>query len=157
MSEPISKFPDPEWKYVLYTDASKYGWSNCLTQPYWSNEGEDKPDEISDNDKEPVEVLHPITYNSGLLKGSQINWAAFMKEAYAIFMSVRKLAYYITDTDVTLTSDHKPLKKFLEKDTLNKTVNNWAIEISSFRIKFEFISGIKNRSEERRVGKECCW
>ena len=36
------------------------------------------------------------------------------------------------------------LKKFIEKNTLNTKVNNWAIEISSFRPKFKYISGIKN-------------
>ena len=48
------------------------------------------------------------------------------------------------DADVTLRSDHLPLKKFLEKNTLNTKVNNWAIEISPFRIQFEYIKGIKN-------------
>ena len=47
------------------------------------------------------------------------------------------------DADVTLRSDHLPLKKFLAKDTLNSKVNNWAIEISTFRITFEYIKGIK--------------
>ena len=36
------------------------------------------------------------------------------------------------------------LKKFLAKNTLNSKVNNWAIEISPFRITFEYIKGIKN-------------
>ena len=48
------------------------------------------------------------------------------------------------DADVTLRSDHLPLKKFLEKNTLNTKVNNWAIEISPFRIQFEYVKGIKN-------------
>ena len=37
-----------------------------------------------------------------------------------------------------------PLKKFLSKNTLNTKVNNWAIEISPYRIQFEYIKGIKN-------------
>ena len=45
---------------------------------------------------------------------------------------------------MTLRSKHLPLKKFLAKNTLNLKVNNWAIEISSFRITFEYIKGIKN-------------
>ena len=32
----------------------------------------------------------------------------------------------------------------MAKNTLNSKVNNWAIEISPFRITFEFIKGIKN-------------
>ena len=48
------------------------------------------------------------------------------------------------DADMTLRSDHLPLKKFLAKNTLNSKVNNLAIEILSFRITFEYIKGIMN-------------
>ena len=81
---------------------------------------------------------------SGLFHGSQINWACLTKEAYAIYMSIKKLAYYLEDADITLRSDHLPLKKFLAKNTLNSKVNNWAIEISPFHITFKYIKGIKN-------------
>ena len=73
-----------------------------------------------------------------------MNWACLTKEAYAIYMSIQKLAYYLEDADITLRSDHLPLKKFLAKNTLNSKVNNWAIEISPFCITFEYIKGIKN-------------
>ena len=81
---------------------------------------------------------------SGLFRGSQLNWACLTKEAYAIYMSIKKLAYYLEDANMTLRSDHLPLKKFLAKNTLNSKVNNWAIEISPFQITFEYIKGIKN-------------
>ena len=32
----------------------------------------------------------------------------------------------------------------MAKSTLNSKVNNWAVEISTFRIKFECIKGVKN-------------
>ena len=48
------------------------------------------------------------------------------------------------DSEITLHSDHLPLRKFLEKSTLNSKLNNWAVEISLFKIKFEYIIGIKN-------------
>ena len=81
---------------------------------------------------------------SGLFRGSQMNWACLTKEAYAIYMSIKKLAYYLEDADITLRSDHLPLRKFLAKNTLNSKVNNWAIEISPFHITFKYIKGIKN-------------
>ena len=73
-----------------------------------------------------------------------MNWACLTKEAYAIYMSIKKLAYYLEDADTTLRSDHLPLKKFLAKNTLNSKVNNWAVEISPFHITFEYIKRIKN-------------
>ena len=133
MTEPILTYPDPNHPYVLFTDASKYAWACVLTQ--------EKTHQIEGKE---VKILHPITYMSGLFRGSQINWACLTKEAYAIYMSIKKLAYYLEDGDITLKSDHLPLKKFLVKNTLNSKVNNWAIEISPFHITFEYIKGIKN-------------
>ena len=94
-------------------------------------------------EEKEVKILHPITYMSGLFRGSQMNWACLTKEAYVIYMSIKKLAYYLEDTDITLRSDHLPLRKFLAKNTLNSKVNNWAIEISPFQITSEYIKGIK--------------
>ena len=91
-----------------------------------------------------TKLLHPITYMSGLFRGSQLNWACLTKEAYVIYMSTKKLTNYLEDADITLRSDHLSFKKFQAKNTLNSKVNNWAIEISPFRIIFEYIKGIKN-------------
>ena len=95
-------------------------------------------------DGKEVKVLHPISYQSGLFKGAQLNWACLTKEAYAIYMSIKMLDYYLVDAEITLRSDHLPLKKFLAKITLNSKVNNWAVEISPFKITFEYIKGINN-------------
>ena len=48
------------------------------------------------------------------------------------------------DAEIILRSDHLPLKKFLQKNTLNTKVNNWAVEICPYKIQFEYIKGIKN-------------
>ena len=133
IKEPILHFPYPNKPYILYTDVSKYMWSCVLTQQY-----------VHEKDGKQVTVNHPITYVSGLFKGSQMNWAALTKEAYAIYMSIKKLMYYLEDTEITLRSDHLPLKRFLQQNTLNSKVNNWAVEISPFKITFEYIKGIKN-------------
>ena len=59
-------------------------------------------------------------------------------------MSIKKLTYYLEGVEITLRSDHLPLKRFLQRNTLNTKVNNWAVEISPFKIVFEYIKGIKN-------------
>ena len=119
---PILQYLDPQASYTLYTDASKYAYAGVLTQ---HSNGTD----------------HPITYVSGLFHGSQLNWATLTKEAYAIYMSVKKLSFYINTAKITVKSDHLPLKKFLEKNTLNSIVNNWK---PSQNITFEYIPGNKN-------------
>ena len=119
--------------YTLYTDASQYGWAGVLTQAHTSMvEGK------------TMTTDHPVAYVSGLFRGSQLNWAALTKEAYAIYMSAKKLAFYLTDADILLKSDHLPLKKVLQKNTLNNKVNNWAMGLEAFNIKFEHVSSKVN-------------
>ena len=109
---PILRYPDPEARYVLYTDTSKYAYAGVLTQTV---EGTD----------------HPVAYMSRLFRGSQLNWAALTKKAYEIYMSVKKLSFYLDSARITVRIDHLPLKKFLEKNTMNSKVNNWAVELES--------------------------
>ena len=97
---------NPQASYTLYTDASKYAYAGVLTQ-------------------HSIGMDHPITYVSGLFRGSQLNWSTLTKEAYAIYMSVKKLSFDIDTAKITVKSNHLPLKKFLEKNT---KVNNWAVE-----------------------------
>ena len=133
LKEPVLKYPNPDQPYVLYTDASKYAWVGVLTQAHTHMvDGVEK------------EIHHPVTYVSGLFRGPQINWAALVKEAYAIYMAARKLHYYISNSDTTIRSDHMPLRRFLLKNTKNTTVNNWAVSIEDYQLKFEYIKGVKN-------------
>ena len=122
---PILRYPDLSADYILYTDASKYAYAGVLTQ---SIDGTD----------------HPVAYTSGLFRGSQLNWAALSKEAYAIYMSVKKLSFYLDSPQIPLRNDHFPLKELLEKNTMNAKVNNWAVELESQNINFKFIAGTKN-------------
>ena len=88
--EPVLVYPDPSKPYVLFTDASKYVWSCVLMQESTHTfEGKE------------IKVLHPISYQSGLFKGAQLNWACLTKEAYAIYMSIKKLDYYLVDAEIT--------------------------------------------------------
>ena len=59
-------------------------------------------------------------------------------------MAVNNLNCYLEDLDITLKSDHLPMCKFLEKSDLDTKVNNWTVEILPFKIKFDYMKGIKN-------------
>ena len=111
--EPILKYADTSKPYTLYTDASKYGWAGVLTQSH-----------TMDFDGKSVTTDHPVAFVSGLFRGSQLDWAALMKEAFAIYMSVKKLSFYVDQVEIILRSDLLPLKRFLQKNTLNSRVNN---------------------------------
>ena len=133
LKEPILKYPDPSKPYVLYTDVSKYTWAGVLTQSYQHKD-----------EKGVKEIHHPITYISGLFREPQINWAALVKEAYTIYMSTRKLDYYLDKAVTTIRSDHLPLKRFLEHKTKNSKVDNWSLDIAHYNLQFEYVKGIKN-------------
>ena len=70
-----------------------------------------------------------------MFHGSQLNWATLTKEAYTIYIDTAK---------ITVKSDHLPLKKRKEKNTLNFKVNNWAVELESQDITFQYIPWIRN-------------
>ena len=131
--EPILKYADTSKPYSLYTDASKYGWAGVLTQPHTMT-----------IDGKSTTTDHSVAFVSGLFRGSQLNSAAVMKEAFAIYLSVKKLSFYLTDAQILLRSDHKLLEKFLLKNTLNSKVNNWAMELEAFNIQFDYIKGSNN-------------
>ena len=59
-------------------------------------------------------------------------------------MSVKKLSFYLDQAEILLKSDHLPLKKFLQKNTLDSKVNNWVMELQSFNLQFEYIKGSKD-------------
>ena len=54
-----------------------------------------------------------------------------------------KAAILFSDTDITLRNDHLPLKRFLKRKVLNSNVKNWALETEKYKIKLEYIKGIK--------------
>ena len=84
---PILEYHNPNRPYVFFTSASKYGWAGVLTQPY---DEINKLNQLTTNvsTSQRKTVYHPVSYISDLFRGSQLNWAALMKEAYAIYMSV---------------------------------------------------------------------
>ena len=84
----------------MYTDASGIGWSGVLTQEETDDKGKSKS--------------HPICYVSGQFRGSQLNWAALTKEAYAIYMSIRRLMFYLMDAEITIKCDSLTLEEVFE-------------------------------------------
>ena len=133
LEEHILKYPDHEKLYVLYNNASKYAWAGVLTQLYQHKD-----------EKGVKEIHHPITYISGLFRGPKINWAALVKEAYAIYISTKTLNYYLHEAATTIRSNHLPLERSLEHKTENSKVDNWSLDIAHYNLQFEYVKGIKN-------------
>ena len=45
-----------------------------------------------------------------------------------------------------MRNDHKPLAKFLNGKNANNKVNRWGLELATYNITFEWISGAKNKA-----------
>ena len=68
--DPILKYPDPQKRYVVFTDASDQAAAAVLTQEYADSDGEVK--EMS------------IAYLSALISDTQFKWSTMVKEGYVI-------------------------------------------------------------------------
>ena len=66
------------------------------------------------------------------------------KECYAVYGSLQKFAFYLTDTDCTLYCDHKSLTPFFTTGMSSHVSDQWALELQQFNMKFEHIQGKKN-------------
>ena len=60
--EPVLKYADTSKPYTLYIDASKFGWTGVLTQSHTT---------VIDGNSTTTD--HPVTFVSGLFRGSQLN------------------------------------------------------------------------------------
>ena len=76
---------------------------------------------------------------------TQVKWNITEKEAYAIYKSAKRFAFYITGAKTTVFSDHKPLKNFIEGGMNITKLDMWSLELQEFDISLEFIQGKLNK------------
>ena len=127
MEDPVLISPQVDKDYIIHCDASKYSYSGILQQT-----------------RPGTEELAPVAYFSGNFDKTQVKWNITEKEAYAIYKSVKKFAFYITGAKTTVYSDHKPLKNFFEGGMNITKLDRWSLELQEFDISLEFIQGKLN-------------
>ncbi|MCG8033371.1 MAG: DDE-type integrase/transposase/recombinase [Candidatus Thiodiazotropha taylori] len=131
---PVLGYPDPNRKYILYTDASHDCIGACLTQPCDDVLGSD-PCERNER---------PIYYLSHKLSDTQTRWSTIEKEAFAIHFALQKLDHYLHNAEFVIKTDHKPLKYLLDSPIQNKKIQLWALGISGYNCRIEYIKGTDN-------------
>ena len=125
---PILWYPNPNKKYIVYTDASDDTCGAQLT-------------------KEHNGMEFPITFLSHTFSETQRKWSTTEQEAYGVYYAVTKWNYYLQSADIIVHNDHKPLAKFLNRKNANK-VNRWGLELATYNITLEWISGAKNKAAD---------
>ena len=122
MEDPVLISPQVDTDYVIHCDASKYSYSGIFQQT-----------------RPSMEELAPVAYFSGNFNKTQVKWNITEKEAYAIYRSVEKFAFYITGAKTTIFSDHQPLKNYFEAGMNITKLDRWSLELQEFDISLEFI------------------
>ena len=79
---------------------------------------------------------------------TQRKWSTTEEEAYGVYYAVTKWNYYLQGADIIVRNDHKPLTKFLNGKNANNKVNRWRLELATYNITFEWISGAKNKAAD---------
>ena len=70
------------------------------------------------------------------------------QEAYGVYYAIMKWNYYLQGADILIRNDHKPLTKFLNGKNSNNKVNRWGLELATYNITFEWISGACNKAAD---------
>ena len=131
---PLLIYPDLSKPMVLYTDASDQCIGACLTQPCSEKEGliPGIPEET------------PIYFLSHKLSSTEQRWSVIEKEAYAIIYALQKLDYLLRGATFIIKTDHKPLQYLFKADWKNKKIQQWALRISEYNCKIEYLSAREN-------------
>ena len=127
MENPVLISPQVDKDYVIHCNASKYSYSGILQQT-----------------RPGTEELALVAYYSGNFDKTQVKWNITEKEAYAIYKSVNKFAFYITGAKTMVFSDHKLLKNFFKGGMNITKLDRWLLELQEFDISLEFIQGKLN-------------
>ena len=122
---PILGYPDVSKPFSLYTDASEYSIGGILTQ----------------NTENGEKV---ICYISHQLTSSRLHYPVIEKECFAIIYCLTKLRQYLLGADVTVYTDHAPLRSLFTAEMKNTRVQRWAILLDEYQVKIKYMRGQLN-------------
>ena len=89
-----------------------------------------------------------IAFLSHTFSETQRKWSTTKQEAYGFYYMITKWNYYLQGTNITVRNDHKSLAKFLNGKNANNKVNRWSLDLATYNITFEWISGAKNKAAD---------
>ncbi|KAH9523000.1 hypothetical protein DERF_006553 [Dermatophagoides farinae] len=115
---------------ILISDASNIGIGAVLKQ---------KETELDDD-----KTMVTIGYFSKKLHPYQINYSATEKECLAIIEALQFWHHYLYGNSFIIRTDHKPLKFINSTKTPNTRIMNWALKLSQYNYKIEYIPGKDN-------------
>ena len=131
---PILRYPDTTKPYIMYTDTSNDTCRAQLSQmheeAFLSHMFTDTPSSL------PITYVHRYSTKMEYTRTRSV-WYLFCHQ---------KWNYYLQGADIIVRNDHKPSAQFLNGKNENMKINRWGLELASYNITFEWISGAKNKA-----------
>lgn len=90
-------------------------------------------------------VQRPVYFVSSLLQGARSRYSGMQKLIFGLIMASRKLCHYFQAHEITVVTRF-PLQCILRNPEAIGRIEEWALELSSFGLKFESTSTIKSRA-----------
>ena len=88
----------------------------------------------------------PIAFLSYTFTETQRKWSTQEQEAYRVYYAIAKWIYYLQGADIIVHNDQKPLAEFLNGRNANNKFSRWGLELATYNITFEWISGAWNKA-----------
>ena len=126
---PILHYPNPNKAYIVYTDALDDACRAQLSQEHDGTE-------------------FPVAFLSHTFSETQCKWSTTEQKAFGVYYAITKWNYYLQGANIIVRNDHKPLARFLNGKNANNKVNRWSLELATYKITFEWISGAKNKAAD---------
>ena len=127
-TSPLLKPPDLAKQFLITTDASGYAVGGTLSQ-----------DKIGSD--------QPVAYTSRVLKGPELKYDTYEKEALAVIHAVRTFQPYVFGRKFIIVTDHQPLILFNAVD-LNTRVQKWRFKLSEYDYGIIYIPGRMNANAD---------
>ena len=90
----------------------------------------------------------PVTFLLHTFTDTQWKLRTREQQDNVVYYSVTKWNYYLQGSDIIIHNVHKPLQNFLNGKTANNKVNRWSLELATYNINFEWISGAHNMAAD---------
>src|SRR3954463_10449645 len=90
-------------------------------------------------------VQRPVYFVSSLLQGARSRYSGMQKLLFGLLMASRKLRHYFQAHEITVVT-RLPLQQILHNPEATGKIVEWALDLSSFGLKFESTSMIQSRA-----------
>ena len=91
----------------------------------------------------------PIAFLVHTFSETQRNWSTTEQEAYGVYYAITVWNYYyLQGADNVVRNDQKLLNRFLNGKNANNKDNRWGLELATYNIMFEWISGAHSKAAD---------